>query len=116
MFNFTELTVWRKSMDLVTAIYLVTKDFPSDEKFGLINQMRRCAVSIPSNIAEGASRRHKKEFAQFLRISLGSNSELQTQLLISKNLEFIKSSDCEPLIIQIEEISKMISGLIKSIE
>ena len=84
-----DLLVYQKSMDLVEEIYKISKTFPDDEKFGLINQMRRASVSIPSNIAEGAGRRSKKEFIQFLFIALGSLNELQTQLQIAQRLKYI---------------------------
>ena len=80
-----DLAVWKKSMDLVTDVYELTSKFPREEQFGLTNQMRRSAVSVPSNIAEGAARNSTKEFIQFLYYSLSSLSELETQLLISKN-------------------------------
>ena len=86
-----DLDVWKKSMDLVEGVYRLTKSFPDSEKYGLTNQMRRCAVSIPSNIAEGAGRNSKKEFKQFLYISLGSISELETQLIISSKLNYLKN-------------------------
>ena len=84
-----DLDVWKKSMAFVTTIYKVTQDFPKEEIYGITNQMRRAAVSIPSNISEGASRGYEKEFIQFLHIALGSLSELETQILISRNLDFI---------------------------
>lgn len=84
-----DLDVWKRSVDLVTEIYRITFDFPSEEKFSLVNQLRRSAVSIPSNIAEGAARNHNKEFIQFLYVALGSIAELETQIIISENLYFI---------------------------
>ncbi len=84
-----DLDVWKKSVDFVTKIYKVTKNFPASEKFGLISQLRRAAVSIPSNIAEGAARSSDKEFLQFLSISLGSIAEVDTQLLICNRLEIL---------------------------
>ena len=86
-----DLSVYKKSIDLVEAIYKLTRDFPSDEKFGLISQMRRCAVSVLSNISEGFGRKSKKEIVQFLYISSGSLSELKTQVEISKRFGLIKS-------------------------
>jgi four helix bundle protein len=85
-----QLEVWKKSMDLVVEVYQITKSFPDAEKFGLTSQMRRAAVSIPSNIAEGAARKGDKELLQFLYIAIGSLSELETQYLIAVRLEFIK--------------------------
>ena len=83
-----ELDVWKLAIDFVVDIYQITKKFPKDERYGLISQMRRSAVSIPSNIAEGAARRTDKENIQFLHISLGSISELETQLIIADRLEY----------------------------
>lgn len=111
-----DLNVWKKSIELVTEVYEMTSAFPDSEKFGLSNQMRRCSVSIPSNIAEGAARNSNKEFLRFLYVSLGSSAELHTQLIISKNLNFISENDCNTVLTSLEEISRMISGLIKSIE
>jgi len=85
------LDIWKLSIEFVTKVYTLTKEFPSEEKFGLISQMRRAAISIPSNIAEGAARKSNKEFLQFLYISLGSIAEIDTQLIISENLSY-----CEP--------------------
>ena len=86
-----DLDVWKLSMNLVVDIYTLTKSFPSDEKFGLISQLRRAAVSVPSNIAEGAARKSDKENLQFLYIALGSIAEIETQLLISERLGFCDS-------------------------
>ena len=109
------LEVWKRSLNFVTKIYKITANFPADEKFGLISQMRRAAVSIPSNISEGAARNSKKEFINFLHISQGSTAELETQIFISRNLNFLKSNQAEPLLQELEEISRMIIGLQKSL-
>ena len=111
-----DLDVWKKSVDLVTLIYEVTKNFPKDEIYGITNQIRRSAVSIPSNIAEGSARKGDKEFMQFLYISLGSLSELETQLIISNNLKYILINDYESIIDRLEEIRKMLIGLIKFVK
>lgn len=87
--SYRDLTVWQKAIQLVAMVYGVTKAFPPEENFGLTNQMRRCAVSIPSNIAEGQGRSSSKDFERFLRISLGSLAELDTQMEISKRLGFV---------------------------
>ena len=108
-----DLDVWKKSIQFVKNIYKITSKFPDTEKYGLTNQMRRCAVSIPSNIAEGAGRNSKKEFKQFLYISLGSISELETQLIISTELNYQKDNS---LLDELNEIRKMLFGLIKSIK
>ena len=92
---------------MVTNIYLSTCSFPDSEKFGLISQINRAAVSIPSNIAEGAGRNSDKEFIQFLSIAQASSFELETQLIISKNLNYLSVEDLDQLTIQIEEVQKM---------
>ena len=107
-----DLEVWKLSIDFVTDIYKVTSSFPKEDQFGLTNQIRRAAVSVPSNIAEGAARNSDKEFLRFLYISLGSIQEIDTQLLIALNLDFISSSDFDNLIIQLEQIAKMLIRLI----
>ena len=108
-----DLDVWRKSVSLVTSIYEVTKTFPKDEVYGLTNQIRRSSVSIPSNIAEGSARQGDKEFAHFLYISLGSLSELETQLIIANNLNYLSLKDYDSVITSLEEIRRMLLGLIK---
>jgi four helix bundle protein len=110
-----KLEVWKKSIEFVTKIYKVTELFPDSEKFGLISQVRRSAISIPSNIAEGAGRASKKEFIQFLSIAQGSTSELETQLIIANNLGFLKQEDLG-LLDELDEISRMIIGLIKTLK
>ena len=87
-----DLVVWKMSVEFVTTIYKVTKDFPKSEMYGLTSQIRRSAVSIPSNIAEGAARKTTKEYIQFVYISLGSIAELETQLLIAKNLNYLENT------------------------
>ena len=112
--SYKELIVWQKSMLLVKDIYLITAQFPADEKYGVVSQMRRACISIPSNIAEGWGRLSKKSYTQFLRISRGSLYELETQLLIIKELNYIKETKKqEDLII---EISKMLNSLIKKLD
>lgn len=110
-----DLEVWKKSIDFVTTMYSVTKLYPKDELFGLVSQMRRAAVSIPSNIAEGASRKGKLEFKHFLYIALASSAELETHLIISLNLNYISKVEQAKLIEELNTISKMLQGLIKSI-
>jgi len=107
-----DLKAWEKSMDLVVSTYRLSSHFPAAEKFGLTSQMRRAAVSVPSNIAEGAARNSTKEYIRFLYISLGSLSELETQFLISKRLEYINDILEESII----EIRKMLLGLIKNLK
>ena len=109
--NHKDLEVWKQSMDLVDGVYRTTKGFPAEEIYGLTSQMRRAAISIPSNIAEGAARSGKKEFVQFLRVSLGSLSELETQFLISARLGYVEQE--EAVVKQIETVRKLLLGLIR---
>jgi four helix bundle protein len=109
------LDVWKRSISFVEQIYKTTASFPPEEKFGLSSQMRRAAVSIPSNIAEGAARSGKKEFINFLNIAQGSIAELETQIIISKNLQLMESRIENSLLEELDEISKMIIGLQRSL-
>ena len=108
-----DLDGWKNSIKLVTEIYRITSDYPKEELYSLTSQMRRSAVSIPSNIAEGAARNYNKEFIQFLYIALGSLSELETQLIISVNLQFLNDSKFEELNNKMIEIRAQLNGLIK---
>ena len=107
MNNLKELKIWNKAIDLTVDVYKATSSFPSDERFGLISQSRRSAVSIPSNIAEGAGRNSKKEFSNFLGIANGSSYELQTQLVISNKLSLLSDDLLNNLLKQIDELQKM---------
>lgn len=107
MHRFKDLEIWKQSRLFCTSIYEITYSFPNDEKFGLTNQLRRAAVSIPSNIAEGSSRNSNKDFSRFLEISIGSAYEIETQLLIATDLKFIITEKSEPLIHTLESIIKM---------
>ena len=111
--NFKELLVWKKSIDLVKSVYLITSTLPSEEKFGLVSQMNRSSISIPSNIAEGSGRTTNKEFLYFLNIAISSSYELETQLIISSQLFLI---DIDNILSQISEVQKMILGLKKNLE
>ena len=111
-----DLDVWQKSINFVTEIYKITSTFPKEEKFGLSSQLRRASVSIPSNIAEGAARKGKVEFRQFLYVALSSAAEIETQLFIAKNLDYITEESKLETIEELNTISKMIQGLIKSIK
>ncbi len=111
MHRFKELEVWKKAMDLSQRIYELTRKFPSEEKFGLISQMRRCSVSIASNIAEGAGRNTNGEFKQFLGIAQGSAFELETQLLLAGRMKFMEEKEVEFLTSEITSISNMIFKL-----
>jgi len=109
-----DLAVWQKSVELCKAIYVVTEKFPPREVYGLSAQMRRAAVSIPSNIAEGRRRGTDADFSHFLRIAYGSLAELETQLLISKELSFCSEKEFAALRVHIIEIGKMLHGIIKA--
>ncbi len=110
------LDVWNKSIDLTVDIYKLSEAFPRTEVYGLTGQMRRGAVSIPSNIAEGAARQTRKEFINFLHMAQGSLSELDTQVVIANKLEYIPMETHEKIENKIETISKMLTGLIKSLK
>lgn len=112
--SFTDLNAWKEGHQLVLSIYKITKLFPSDEKFGLIDQMRRCSVSITSNIAEGFSRRGKKEKKQFFYMALGSITELQNQLLVARDNNYFSKELFKPLADRTITVSKLTNGLIKS--
>ena len=113
--SFQDLEIWEKGIALVENIYLLTKTFPKEETYGLTSQIRRCSVSIPSNIAEGFSRGHKNEYKQFLYISMGSCSELITQLTISARIGYISNDTASRLIKEAEQISKMTMSLAKKL-
>lgn len=112
--DYKELIVWQKSIDLVIEVYKITKLFPSEEKFGLSSQMQRAAVSIPSNIAEGACRNHTGEFKQFLGVSYASCAELETQIIISRrlypNIEYLKAEGLN------QEVQKMLNRLMDTLK
>ncbi len=110
-----DLIVWQKSMEHVSAVYVATRAFPQEELFGIVSQLRRAAVSIPSNIAEGYGRLYGKETLKFLSNALGSASEVETQLIISRNLAFMSEESAQELIDQTEEIIRMLTALIKSL-
>ena len=111
-----DLNVWKNSIDFVTKIYKMTSLFPKEELYGITSQIRRSAVSIPSNIAEGAARKSGNEFRQFLHIALSSSAELNTQLIISNNLGFLDQENFINCITDLETISKMLQGLIRSLK
>ena len=115
MHRYKELNVWQKSMDLAVEVYRITEKLPIQEKYGLISQMNKSAVSIPSNIAEGAGRNGKKEFDNFLGIALGSSFELDTQIIISNRLDYINDQDFLHLESELEHLQNMIVKLKKSL-
>jgi S23 ribosomal protein. len=108
-----DLDAWKISLELVTETYQLTNTYPKEEIFGLTNQSRRASVSIPSNIAEGAARNSKKEFIQFLYIALGSLQELDTQILVAKNLNYIQEDSYNEIVVKIQTVGKLLNGLIK---
>lgn len=105
--NFKNLDIWKLSRELVKEIYLTTKSFPSDEKFGLTSQIRRCAVSVPSNIAEGCGRGTDKQLVHFLDIAVGSSCELESQLYLAFDLEYIQQNDLDYYTKKINQIRRM---------
>ena len=113
--TFKDLKVWQKGIELVKETYKVTQGFPVNEQYGLVSQMRRSAVSIPSNIAEGFRRQHSKEQKQFLRIALGSSAELETQIVISKELNYIDKNAEQNLMVLLNHTCGMIVNLDKKI-
>lgn len=113
--SFRDLNIWQKGIDLVKDIYKETQNFPRQEIYGLTNQIRRAAISIPSNIAEGHIRQHRAEFRQFLSVALGSLAELETQIVISRELNYISTEKSLNLIDQMGSLGKMIRGLIKKL-
>ena len=112
--SYRDLVVWNKAMELVTNIYRLTQTFPREEIFGLMSQLRRSAVSIPSNIAEGQGRLSKGEFRVFLGNARGSLAELETQILIAQGLDYLKEPDAAGLLDQAAEIGRTLNGLIAS--
>ncbi|PWU23861.1 four helix bundle protein [Candidatus Cerribacteria bacterium 'Amazon FNV 2010 28 9'] len=116
MQSYKELIVWQKSVEFVTNLYKITQTFPKFETYGLSNQMQRAAVSIASNIAEGYQRQTRKEYLQFLFTAYGSSSEVETQLIIAKNLRYIDQQKMNELLDNITTIQKMLNALIKKLK
>src|SRR3989338_7813851 len=113
--SYRDLIVWQRAIDLVTEVYKVTETFPMTERYGLVSQMRRCAVSIPSNIAEGSRRGTRKDFRQFLLIAFGSGAELETQVIVSKKLplgEHLNFAKTDSLL---DEVMKMLNAMIHNL-
>ena len=109
--SYRELVVWQKAMTLVELIYEATRQFPKEELYGLTNQIRRAAVSIPSNIAEGQARKSTAEFRNFLSIAQGSRAEVETQILIAIRLNYLQQTSATPILSLLEELSKMLATL-----
>jgi len=116
MHNYKELKIWKKSIDLAEDVYKHLNSYPNDERYNLTAQLRRCSVSIPSNIAEGAGRNSDKDFMRFLGIALGSAFELQTHLILSNRLKLLSDIDFDELNDSLDELMKMIWGFKKSLE
>lgn len=114
--NYKNLDVWKESRKLVSLIYILSKEFPEDEKFGLISQIKRASISIPSNIAEGIGRNSKKETRQFCFIAKGSLYEVETQIYLASDLGFIYENKTEEILYQITTVRKLIIGFIKYLE
>ncbi len=114
--HYRQLMVWQKAMDLAEQCYQITKSFPSEKRFGMVSQIRRAAASVPANIAEGQGRYHIKEFLNHLSMARGSLMEVETFLLLSERVGHVNSEQIKPLLSLCDEVSRMISGLRKSLE
>jgi four helix bundle protein len=113
--SYRDLIAWQKSIDLVTEIYICTRSFPREETYGLVSQLRRAAVSVPSNIAEGHARLSTGEFRQFIGHALGSLMEIETQLLISERLNYVESERSRDLLKRTAEVGRILNGLLNSL-
>lgn len=116
MNTFRDLLIWQKAMQLVTNIYSMTSNFPKEEMFGLTSQLRRCSISIPSNISEGFGRGSNKDYHRFLTISLGSLFEFQTQIEIASNLKYISETDFNKIYEDSKELERMMSSFIRKVK
>ena len=114
--SFRDLIVWQQAMALVKQVYLLTKTFPKEETYGLTSQMRRAAVSVPANIAEGSGRGTRKDYQQFLRIAQGSLREVETYLLLLPDISLATMPQTQPLLTQLESVSKLLRRLIESLD
>lgn len=114
--SFRDLIVWQKSFLLAKEIYNSTSQFPKHEQYGLTSQIRRCAVSIPSNIAEGYTRRYRREYSQFLKIAAGSGAELETQLLLARDIKYLHEDDYQKISNLLTEVMKMLSTIIRTLD
>ena len=115
MTSYKDLIVWQKSFKLVKSVYNLTRKFPREERYGITSQVCRAAISIPSNIAEGYCRKHKQEYIQFLRIAFSSGAELETQLMLSKDLKFAPENEIDKVYNELTEVMKMLNKLISSL-
>lgn len=114
--NYRELIVWQKAMNLVELVYQATKQFPKEELYGLTSQIRRSAVSIPSNIAEGQARKSTAEFLNFLSIANGSRAEMETQILLAQRLNYATNDTAQQILKLSEEVTRLLNGLMKSLK
>lgn len=114
--SYRDLHVWQRAVEVVEEIYRISADFPSDERFGLTSQIRRATVSVPSNIAEGYGRRKRAQYMQYLDIANGSLKEVETQLIIAGKLGFIEKDQAQKAWSLLQEVGKMLTGLIRSLE
>ena len=114
--GYKDLLVWQKGIALVKQVYRITRTFPADEKFGLVSQIRRAAVSIPSNVAEGQARHTTREFIQFVSVAEGSLAELDTQMIIATELGYCRPSDTQEVVELMSELRKMLNGLRRKLE
>lgn len=116
MRNYRELIVWQKAMDLVELVYQATRQFPKEELYGLTSQVRRSAVSIPSNIAEGQARKSTAEFLNFLSIANGSRAEMETQILLAQRLKYVTNDTAQQILNLSEEVNRLLNGLMNSLK
>jgi four helix bundle protein len=114
--SYRDLVAWQKAMDLVTSVYQVSERFPGHERFGLVSQIRRAAVSVPSNIAEGHGRRTKSDFVHFLDVARGSANEVQTQLLIAERLGYVGQEASSVCVGLADEVQRIVNALIRAVE
>lgn len=116
MRNFRELQIWQKGMDIVVDVYALTERLPAAERYGLVSQLQRAAISVPSNIAEGCSRESDKEFRKFLEYSIGSTFEIETQVRAAVRLCLLDPADAEPVLSRIDEQQRMTNAFISSVK
>lgn len=114
--SYRDLKVWQTAMDVAASVYALTRDFPSDERYGLTSQVRRAAVSVAANIAEGYGRDSSGAYANFLRVAQGSVKEVETHLLLAMRVGVARTPDCEPILALCDEVGRMLRSLIRSIE
>jgi four helix bundle protein len=114
--SFRDLTVWQEGMNLVDDIYAVTRKFPCDERFGLISDMRRAAISIPANVAEGNRRKRRGAYCNHVSIALGSHGELETQLEVAVRQKYVRRESIRPILERLEAVGKMLHGLLRSLK